>query len=287
MTAATTPTTPALIENPGGIALAIADTVTVYKGRLAAIRGPDHATSQGDVDNWAETPGLVPAGILPSANGLASAAGDAAALPPPKAALSVLPQILERVAVTGAASAADVLKPVYASDNATLTLTRPADDAVVQGFVTKWHTSTTCDVMTLGLLGQLLLGMAGGNRQILDLGHFDNAELANGNIATGIVLPFHGKFISLHGMVEKAFTGSGGTAEVNLEIGGTNVTGGVLTVSTAAGGTVGTKLDATDITAANVFHEGDVLDVEVANAGGTRTAGRVRLYAIVERLPGA
>ena len=286
MTAATTATTPNLVENPGGLSLPIADGVTVYKGRYAAVRGPDHATSQGVVDSWAETPGLVPLGPLGAAGGLSSVAGDAAALPPPEAEMPVLPQLLRRVAVTGAASAADVMSYVYASDNATLTLTRPTDDAVVFGVIVKWHTSTTCDVLTLGLLGQILMA-AQASRFWLELGSYDNADLVTGNIATALVMPFHGKVISLHGIVEKAFTGASGTADVNLEIGGTNVTGGVLTVSTAACGTIGTKVDATAITAANVFHEGDTVDVEVANTGGTQTAGRVRLYALVERLPGA
>ena len=74
-------------------------------------------------------------------------------------------------------------------------------DAV--GVITRWHTSTTCDVMLLGFLGQLLLKAAGGTRQILDLGTYNNAELVAGDIATGYVMPFGGSFVSLHGMVEE------------------------------------------------------------------------------------
>lgn len=286
MADATTPTTPNETIAPRQIALEIADAVALYKGRFAGIRGPTHGTSQGYLDHYDDEPGMVFAGLVESAGGLAQKTGDTSASPVPEAVIGLLPTILRRVTVTGAASRADILKPIFVTDNQTMTLTRPSDDAEVCGCIIEWHTSTTCDVLLFGLVAQLVLGMAGGNRQIFELGHYDNAALVTGNIVTALPMPFHGKFISLHGIVETAFTGSGGTADVNLEIGGTNVTGGVLTVSTAAGGTIGTKLDATAITAANEFHEGDTVDVEVSNTGGTQTAGRVRLYAVVERLPG-
>lgn len=274
-------------ENPRSVALPIADAVTLYHHTFAGIRGPTHGTSQGYVDDYDDEPGMIFAGLLENPGGLSSQLGDTSASPPPESGISILPQILRKATVTGASAQSDVMAPVYATDNQVLTLTRPSDDATVVGVVTKWHSSTTCDVLLLGLLGQLLLGYGGGNRAVFDLGHYDHATLADGDIRTGIVMPFHGKFVSLHGFVETAFTGSGGTATLNLEIGGTNVTGGALVVSTAAGGTVGTKLDASAITAANVFHEGDTVDLEVSSAGGTQTAGRVHVYAIIERLPGA
>lgn len=286
MADATTPDTPNETPDPKGISLQIADAVTVYKGRFAGIRGPTHGTTQGYLDSYDDEPGMVFAGLIESAGGLASKLGATGDSPPPEAGVRIWPRILRRVTVTGAASRADILKPVFVTDNQTMTLTRPDDDAEVVGSVIEWHTSTTCDVLIFGLIGTLILGMAGGNRQVVELGAYNNVELADGDIMTGFVMPFHGKFISLHGIVLEAFTGSGGTATINLEIGGTNVTGGTLVVSTAAGGTVGAKLDAAAITAANVFHEGDVIDLEVSAAGGTQTEGKVRVYAIVERLPG-
>lgn len=286
MADATSPDTPNETPNPTSIALQIADAVTVYKGRFAGIRGPTHGTTQGYLDSYDDEPGQVFAGLIESAGGLTEKLGDTAASPPPEAGIKLYPRILRRVTVTGAASRADILKPIYVTDNQTMTLTRPSDDAEVCGAIIEWHTSTTCDVLLFGLVAQLVLGMAGGNYEHFTIGSFDHADLANGNIVTALPMPFHGKFISLHGVVEKAFTGSGGTATLNLEIGGTDVTGGTLVVSTAAGGTIGTKLDAAAITAANVFHEGDTIDLEVASASGTQTAGRVRVYAVVERLPG-
>ena len=51
-------------------------------------------------------------------------------------------------AVTGAASAADVGKPVYASDDNTLTLT--ATNNSLMGVIERWVSSTTCIIRVFG-----------------------------------------------------------------------------------------------------------------------------------------
>lgn len=283
MADATTPTTPNETIAPRGLALQIANAVALYKGRFAGIRGPTHGTSQGYVDHYDDEPGMVFAGMLESAGGLAQKTGDTSASPVPEAALQILPSIQRRVTVTGAASRGDILKPVYAEDNQTLTLTRPSDDAEVVGVVIEWHTSTTCDVLLFGLVCQLILGMAGGNRTLIHLGHFDANTVANGDLRTAIPMPFHGKFVDVFAMIDVAIAGAGATASINLEIGGTNVTGGVVTI--AENDAKGTKKSGTAITAENVFHEGDTVDVEAASVTDA-TAGSFDLYAVVERLPG-
>lgn len=285
MADSTAPLTRTRSEDPSRIAVQIADAVALYHHTFAGVRGPTHATSQGYADSYDDEAGMIFAGLVETPGGLASATGDTGADPPTETSISILPQILRSVTVTGATAQTDLFRPVYATDNQTLDLARPADDAEVVGVVVKWHTSTTCDVLLLGLAVQIAVGFAGGNRQVIELGHFDHAALTTGDKVTDLPMPFHGKFVSLHGAVETAFTGSAGTAALNLEIGTTNVTGGVLTVSTAAGGTIGTVLNGTAITAENVFHEGDLISLEAVGSG-TQTAGRVRVFAIVERLPG-
>ena len=284
MTAATSPATTKKTDDPASLAVQIADSQTLYHGRFIGLRGPTHATSQGDAANYEDEAGMIFGGLAENPGGLASAAGDSSGTPPPKVGVSLVPKILKAVAVTGASAITDQWSPVYAPDNATLTLTRPADDAEAVGVVARWITGTSCDVLLFGLPHHL---RRVGERELFPLGSYDNGDLSDGDIMTGLVMPYPGKFISLHGVVEKAFTGTSGTVSIGLEIGGTNVTGGALVASTAAGGTVGTILDATAITAANVFHEGDVVDLEASSAGGTQTAGRVRVYALIERLPGA
>lgn len=251
---------------------------TTYAGSMTSLKAGYLRPYQGTAGEQPVGRAIVEGSVL----------GDTSASPKPTQSVAMVDEIVEAVAVSGASTIADVGKVVYLNDTddlkADLTLTRPTR-GIPYGVIEKFNSSTSFDVLRFGRT--TLLAMQGtGTREMMPLGTFANAALINGNIATAIVMPFHGKFVSLHGMVETAFTGSGGTADINLEIGGTNVTGGVLTVSTAAGGTIGTKLDATAITAANEFNEGSTVDVEVANTGGTQTAGSVRLYAIVERLPG-
>tara|TARA_R110002072_G_scaffold35076_2_gene104164 strand:- start:18066 stop:18920 length:855 start_codon:yes stop_codon:yes gene_type:complete len=284
MTAATSPATTKKTPDPASLAVQIADSQTLYHGRFVGLRGPEHATSQGDAANYEDEAGMIFGGVAANPGGLSSAAGDSSGTPPPKVGVSLVPEILKAVTVAGASAITDQWKPVFATDNATLTLTRPADDAEAVGVIARWITSTSCDVLLFGLPHHL---RKVGEREFFPLGTYDNTDLNDGDILTGLVMPFAGKFISLHGAVETPFTGASGTATVNLEIGGTNLTGGTLVVSTAAGGTAGTILDAAAITDANVFHDGDVVDVEVASAGGTQTAGRVRIFALIERLPGA
>ena len=123
-------------------------------------------------------------------------------------------------------------------------------------------------------------------KELLKLGHFQWAAIADGDLRTAMPLPFKGAIISLFAMVDEPIVGAGGTVAVNAEIGTTDLTGGVVTVSTAVGGTRGAKIDGTAITAANAFVEGDTLSIEASAAGGTRTSGTFDLWAVLERRPG-
>ena len=176
-------------------------------------------------------------------------------------------------------------KLVYATDDDTLTLTRPTTGTPV-GIITRWYSSTTSDVLLWGLVTQCAIDLGGGGQEILYLGELDFATVADGDLRTGFTMPYHGKILDFFGMVKEVNVGSGGTILLNLEIGATNVTGGVITYSTTEANTLGEKLSGTAITAANTFHEGDALDIEGASAGGTRTSGKLELYATVQRLPG-
>ena len=287
MADATTPTSQKRVNDPSKIGVQIADAVTLYKDRLHGIRGEDHATTQGYADAYAAELGMMFAGRLLDGDGLASKLGDTSATPPPEASLNVLPEILKSVTVTGVASQGDLLKAVYATDNQTMTLTKPSSPGAPPiGFVSRWYTSTTCDVCLLGLVGQWILGMAGGGESIMFLGALDFATLADGNVLTGIVMPFHGEIVEVYTITGTTLVGASGTALINLELAAVNVTGGVVTVATATQAAVGTKSAGTAITALNAFHQGDLLDVEVASAGATRTSGSVNLYIRVKHRPG-
>lgn len=70
-----------------------------------------------------------------------------------------------------------------------------------------------------------------------------------------------------------AGTGSGASQVFNLEIGTTNVTGGVLTVTLASTDTIGKVTNGTAITAANTGTAASTISIEMAASGTVFTAG--------------
>lgn len=274
------------------LAIEVGNSQTMFAGGFAALADASHGTSdqRGRTKAWAaavseEFIGITkqnPASTVGSSVGSSSPAAGTARVQAP---LETAPTILQRYAVTGVSAQSDVGKSVYASDDATLTLTAPSTNAIPVGMITRWHVSTTCDVLIFGWALQRILALAGGNRQTMLLG-IGSAGAATGNMATGILMPFHGKIISCYGIVIVEPTDADVVQTINLEIGGTNVTGGVITFQFDSA--LGTKLAGTAITAANEFHHGDLLDIEtVATVAGTvADPGLVAIYAEIERLPG-
>lgn len=270
----------------------VATAAVLYALAQAALRTSEFATSadRGYVGPFTAAKGVIPLGPAqpdkdPSGGTADSVTGNLAASPAPTTSVFTGSYIRENYAVTGVTGVTDHGKWVYLSDDNTLTLTRPALGIPV-GLVLQHRSGTKCDLLMFGLDVICAISAAGNSKQLIFLGELDFATSADGDQRTGIKMPFHGKFLEFFGMVKQVNVGSGGTIDLNLEIGGTNVTGGVLTWSTAAANVLGERLDATAITAANEFHEGDLVDIEGASAGGTRTSGLLELYALVETLPG-
>ena len=204
--------------------------------------------------------------------------------------------ILSNVSVTGASSAADVLKPVFATDGQTLTLTPPTTGIPV-GYVHKWNSSTYCDVFLFSKKHAALLAyMQGIPYRYKEFGIFPTNALQG----TAAVTLFqetsleHYAFQSLHAACaahDDAVVA--GDQDLNLNIGGTDTTGGVLTLGFGdcdAAGDMGAVINATAITAANEVHMGDVVKLEMAASGTGFTpdsAAAFRIYAKIKMLPGA
>jgi predicted RecA/RadA family phage recombinase len=94
------------------------------------------------------------------------------------------------------------------------------------------------------------------------------AKLANGDIVTTYTPGFAGVIEKVSFVVTDPATTADKAATLNLEIGTTNLTGGVITLSSAAGGnalTLGKVVDGTAITAANVFGAADTISVEASS----------------------
>ena len=273
---------PQKVAGAARISVEIADGVQTYAGGLAAIRGEGHATTQGYADVFGDTPGLIPLGGFFSDQTLGATSDS----PPPENNVDISDKIWKSKAVTGVASRADIGKLVYATDDQSVTLTKPADDALPIGAVVEWHTSTTCDVYLFGFATLAAIALGGSSVYTYYIGGIDNGSSADGDIVTSLPLHGHGKILSVGAVVEVACTGTSGSIVLNLELGTTNVTGGALTMSTAACGTLGEVIAATAVTAENEFHDGDLLSVEGASAAGTRTLGRLGLFMVVQNLLG-
>ena len=237
---------------------------------------------------------LIPAGlVLGERYGLESLTGDAGGT---YGAVVRGGIILEEVPVTGASAITDIGKFVYATDGQTLTLTKPAV-GVPQGIVTKWYTSTTCDVYLFDMVESIIISsLCNQPTAYKSFGTFPTNAI-QGNVAATLhteTAKEHYKFVSLHAL-PKAYDDAvvAGAQTLNLQIGATDVTGGVLTLGFAsfdATADMGTIINATAITADNEVHIGDTVILELAGGGTGFTAdaaAAVEIYAVIERLPGA
>ena len=259
---------------------------TAYLGGVAAVCTPQHATSgsRGRTEPFSGAVGQLVAGLYSRATRL----GDTAASPPVATSISIEDQRVEYLEVSGlAGTVADNFKLVYASTDNDFTLTRPsAPNGSPVGIVVQFRTSTTCDIILFGLVTQVAMALGGGTKRTETLATIRPYRSASGNVVTGWLAPCHGRILSVYACCLADTTDADVDISVNLEIGGTNVTGGVVTLlhSDAAGD----KKSGTAVTGANIFHEGDAIDVEfTVNTTGTSTDEG--LYALVmeyETLPG-
>lgn len=201
---------------------------------------------------------------------------------------------ITRVSVTGASSDADNGKLVYATDNQTLTLTKPTT-GLPFGFVKRWITSTYCEVRMFTLGEAIMWGFV-PRKETVFLGVV--SSMALGGTAAADLLKYtlrkHSKITDFYAYpvsVDDAITA--GDQTLNLEIGTTNLTGGELNLTEAecdALDDLGTKTSASSITANNEGHEGDVVTVELQSGGTAFTddkLGAFGLYMDLTILPGA
>lgn len=271
------------------LAIQAADGETIHSGGLVALGSPSHGTAdvQGRTKKWAAADFEIPIGFaLPNpANATDGRWVGSTTAPRPETNIDTGVQTLRRYPVTGTSAQANVGLPVYATDDNVLTITRPAANAIPVGVITKWWTGTTCDVRIFGFNLTYLLALCGAGATVWNMGVM-SAGAGTGNVLTGIVAPFHGRILAVYGVVAVDATDADVVQTINFEIGGVDVTGGVITW--AFGDAIGVKVAGTAITAANEFHHGDLIDVETTAtvAGTTADPGLLNLYATVELLPG-
>lgn len=260
----------------------VVNAAVLYAGAYQCINSRDHTTaaSIGRVEPYTSTANMIPAGIQRAEN----ATGSTSATPIPRSNLWVGPVIIKSLAITGLGGTfADVGRVFYATADDTFTLTRTDPDLPL-GIITDFQTSALATARFFSMAELAILAMAGAGQATWLLGTVNGVESA-GNHATGIVMPCHGRFTADYGIVYEPIVDADATATFNLEIGGTDVTGGVITWATAD--VLGDKKSGTAITAANVFHAGDLLDIEcAAGTAGSAADGYMNVYATVLMEPG-
>jgi hypothetical protein len=257
------------------------DAAEIYNQSFMMLGSRDHGTAAviGRARAWNDEVGAIPLGFS-----MARTTGSTSASPIVKAEVDLQGRVHHNIAVTGlTGDVTDVGRVVYATDDDTFTLTRPTLGHPV-GIVTEWVSATNASVYFFSFGELCAIGFAGCGRETVFLGTI-NGVLSAGNHSTGWVAPYHGRITEVYGIVFEPIVDADATATINVEIGGTNVTGGVITFATAD--VLGDKKAGTAITAANIFHEGDLVDLEVtAGLAGSAADGYMNVFASVLKEPG-
>jgi hypothetical protein len=269
------------VQATGLVALEIVNTQAIFGGGFLAGGSRDHATAGNRGRSF---PFTGAAGEIPMGFSQIGQTGNTSATPKEEARINEEPVYYD-VAVTGiAGDNTDNLRLVYATDDNTFTLTRPTR-AIPVGIITRYISSSKCRVRFFSFAEMAMIAMGGAAKYTWHLGVM-SAGAPTGNVLTSIVMPHHGRFLDVYGIVAVDATDADVQQDINLEIDGTNVTGGVVTWLFSDA--VGAKKSGTAITAANVFSEGSLLDVETVAtvAGTTADPGLLNLYATVLLEPG-
>lgn len=266
-------------SDPWKIASPVVSGQTMWAGAMAAGATVDHGTAgtRGYVTHMEkDVNGLLPLGFVDQ-----KVVGDGSLL----ASINLRGSVIRRVAMTDVAGdITDTWLWVYSSFDGTPTLTRPSTIAVPIGITVRFNAVDDFDVLFFGFEAMAAMALAGYGRQTWFLGCIEPSG-ASGNALTGIVAPWHAAIISVYTICISAIADADAAYTLNLEIGGTNVTGGVVTIATADA--LGEKQAGTAVTAANIMHPGDLIDVEIVQGtAGTAGDGLYGVYADCRLLPG-
>lgn len=104
----------------------------------------------------------------------------------------------------------------------------------------------------------------------------------NADIVTDFVPGFVGKIVGVHYVAQVAATTADKTADISLEIGTTAVTGGVVSLTTEAAGTVGKVTDGSAITAENVLAADSKISIVAANTAAPFIEGSGTIVVKIE-----
>lgn len=181
----------------------------------------------------------------------------------------------------GGVAVTDVLKPVYAiaANDYSVSLTPPALTGYVDpiGYIEEVISATMVSIKPL-YKTQPRLG--GGSRSILSL-PIALAGVADGDVLTTFTPGFAGKIVKMDFAVTTKVTTASKATTLNAEIGTTNVTGGVIALTSANCTPLGAVVAGTAITAANSFTASDTVSIEASSTTAFSEGAGV-LFVVVE-----
>lgn len=248
----------------------------MYDNAIAAIE-----TATGKLKPYAAASGEIPAGIHV---GRKTGAADGSVV----GSVDGRGKILTKVTVTGAAAQTDLYKTVYKSTDNPAEFTLTSGGAPL-GRISKWHSSTTCDVELFANQVTEAIALAGSHEETI------TATITAGIAASGYLLgdATHGLPFSGHGIIlaAKLFCIRAPTDidleyAVTLRINNVAVTG--ISAVILHGDALGAEKDGGSATAANEFHNDDKLQIYgTQTTPGTATDPGEYLVSIkVRYLPG-
>jgi len=226
------------------IALTVKAATTIYKGSLVNVDSTGYA---------------VPAANAASVvfMGVAMEGGTAGQV------IRVYRRGIFKFAIPATATVADVGQRVYVADSATVTKT--AGNGVYVGRIIQVDSATSCWVdLEYGAPATA----AAADRSILSIPVKLAAVKAAGDVVTTFTPGFAGTIEKMDFVVTDPATTADKLATLNLEIGTTDVTGGVVSLTSASGGatlTLGKVIAGTAITGNNAFDDSDTISVEAAS----------------------
>jgi len=184
--------------------------------------------------------------------------------------------ILQDQSVAGLTAVTQEWEFVYEVDDELYTLTPHGKTPA--GWIDRYLTGTRGDLFIMSTEARQTMAAQGGATKLVNLGTY-SAVSATTQVATGIELQGKGKIVSVFGIVSQALVGAGGDIDVNLELGGVDITGGLIEFLTADAR--GDKKVGTAITALNTFENGALLDIELVQNTAV-TDGMIQIFALVE-----
>jgi len=128
------------------------------------------------------------------------------------------------------------------------------------------HWSAVEDLAFAGLIGFQPTDITGGAGKTTVTFFFNLADIVgNGDVLTNYTPGYAFKILAVDFAVCRAVTTAARRADLNLEIGTTNVTGGVVSITSAAATPAGTIIAGTAVTAANTGSASDTISIEASN----------------------